>query len=186
MARTEVELKLRADHDVLRPRLRRLGFARSAYERHVDRYLDVPHRDLAVTDEALRIRTVTDLETDQTHAILAYKGPREEASRALKSRVEHRCRVKDATTLLTIARAMDCDLVGPVTKRRERFDDGTSTVTLDEVEGIGRFVEIERVVAATDRTAAAHTIETLMTDLGLEGAPREERTYLDLVLNDSQ
>lgn len=54
----EVEVKVRADHEVVREALERLDAERRDTVVQRDVYYDAPHRDFAETDEALRIRRV--------------------------------------------------------------------------------------------------------------------------------
>lgn len=181
MAPYEVELKVRVDHATVRPRLDAEGFQPVGRCIQVDRYLQAPHRDLAVTDEAVRLRTVEDLQSGATSAFLTYKGPRAETDAHAKSRTERTCEVTDADRCLGMLRALDFSVAGQVEKHRERFERGEVTVTLDEVRGAGSFVEIERLVDSIDRQAAEAALDSVVADLSLDDVPHEDRTYLDLV-----
>lgn len=57
----EVEIKVPADVDAVRDRLRTAGAERVDARRQRDVYYDAPHRDFAETDEALRVRRETPL-----------------------------------------------------------------------------------------------------------------------------
>ncbi|MGM0685281.1 MAG: class IV adenylate cyclase, partial [Halobacteriota archaeon] len=57
----EVEIKVPADVDAVRERLREAGAERVGARRQRDDYYDAPHRDFAETDEALRVRRETPL-----------------------------------------------------------------------------------------------------------------------------
>lgn len=57
----EVEIKVPADVDAVRGRLRTAGAERVDARRQRDVYYDAPHRDFAETDEALRVRRETPL-----------------------------------------------------------------------------------------------------------------------------
>lgn len=181
----EVEVKLRADHDVVRPRLGSLGFERTARETQVDRYFDVPHRDFVATDEALRVRTVEDRVSGRSATTLTYKGPRVETSAPAKARTEHSCEVGDGSALIEILGSLGCEHAGTVEKRRERFERDRVVVALDDVTDLGTFVEIERVAAVDDRRSAEAAVESVRADLGLEDAETVERTYLEMVLGNA-
>jgi len=85
----EVEIKVSADTDAVRKRLRAAGAERVDARRQRDAYYDAPHRDFAETDEALRVRRETPLPDGigaETEAVstadptaettkLTYKGP---------------------------------------------------------------------------------------------------------------
>ncbi|MDQ1251406.1 MAG: adenylate cyclase, class 2, partial [Euryarchaeota archaeon] len=56
----EVEVKVRADHEQIRPILKKIGAVKIKTEIQSDTYFAAPHRDFAKTDEALRIRSLDD------------------------------------------------------------------------------------------------------------------------------
>lgn len=181
----EVEVKLSTELDPVRPRLRAAGFERVAEVRQVDRYFDAPHRDLAVTDEAVRVRTVEPLDSDSPSSHLSYKGPRVGSDGPGKSRLERAVGVADASTMVDVLVALDFTPVGTVRKRRERFERGSTVVALDDVEGAGTFVEIERVVSPERVDATETDLRSVIPELALTEAPAEERTYLELVLDNA-
>jgi adenylate cyclase class 2 len=72
--------------------------------------------------------------------------------------------------------------VAAIRKRREYYRGGGFLVSLDAVEGLGEFVEIEKVVEDASQVAAAvEEIKRLASALGLVEEVRE--TYLELFLN---
>ncbi|MFW6448422.1 MAG: class IV adenylate cyclase [Halobacteriota archaeon] len=183
MATREVELKLACDADDLEVRLDRAKFEYVGRYRQIDRYFDPPHRDLAVTDEALRMRTVEDLETGAVEHRLTYKGPRADGEGA-KARLERTAVVDSATAVGEILRALDFDVAGEVRKVRERYERDDTVVALDSVEGLGSFVELERVVRVDEVASAREELASTADALGLGDADPVERTYLALVLGD--
>lgn len=71
---------------------------------------------------------------------------------------------------------------GEVRKRRHLYVIDNLRIHLDEVEGLGRFVEIEAVVdTAHDESACRHRAGQLLHALGLAGARTESRAYIDLL-----
>ena len=52
--------------------------------------------------------------------------------------------------------------------------------SLDEIEGLGRFAELELVVDAAEMDAARACITSLAAEIGLVGSQR--RSYLELLL----
>ena len=71
---------------------------------------------------------------------------------------------------------------GEVRKRRRLFLLDNVRIHLDEVEGLGRFVEIEAVVDPTHDEAACHArARELLGALGLGDAPTEACAYIDLL-----
>lgn len=77
-------------------------------------------------------------------------------------------------------------LLGRVRKRRWLVLIGATRVHLDEVEGLGTFMELEVVLRPDQHDAAGQAqgqaeAEALMQQLGLAGAPRLAGAYLDML-----
>lgn len=177
----EVELKVRADHDRVRNRLETLGGERVASLKQADTYYDAPHRDFAATDEAFRVREESrdgDRETRVT-----YKGPKIEAES--KTREELETTVGDGETARALFESLGFEPVATVRKDREYFTVSGLTVTLDTVEGVGEFVEVETDVERDDEveTAREAAVE-LLAELGLDPDEQLRVSYLELLLAD--
>ena len=173
----EVELKLRADHAALEPRLAERGDRIGTVEQ-VDTYYDAPDRDFAETDEALRLRRETAEEGETVR--LTYKGPLvEEAS---KTRREHETAVGDAGAAAAILESLGFSPAATVEKERTRYAVGAYTVTLDRVAGLGEFLEIER--EAEDVAPAREGAYDLCRDLGLDPDDQIRASYLSMLLAD--
>ena len=65
-------------------------------------------------------------------------------------------------------------------KTRQRFRLGLLEVTLDHVDGLGWFAEVE--ASGADARAAEGAVHAALRELGLAGRPRVERSYLELAL----
>jgi adenylate cyclase class 2 len=59
----EVEVKVSADHEAVHERIEALDVTFQGTIRQEDTYYDAPHRDFAATDEALRVRRESPVET---------------------------------------------------------------------------------------------------------------------------
>ncbi len=191
----EVEIKVPADHDAVRARLEAVDARPGETRRQRDVYYDAPHREFAETDEALRIRSETvyketDGETEQRveqsasgaeSTRITYKGPLlDEGS---KTRAEHEAGVDDADEAAGILDGLGFEPAATVEKRREYWSFDGFTVSLDTVDGLGEFVEIEREVETEDaidttRDAAVDALERL----GLDAADQVRTSYLGLLL----
>jgi adenylate cyclase class IV len=80
------------------------------------------------------------------------------------------------------ALARACGVLGRVRKRRWLLRAGPTRIHLDQVEGLGDFMELEVVLAAGQADAEGVAIaERLMRELGLTEAPRIAGAYLDLL-----
>ena len=180
----EIEGKFRvADVERLRSRLRKADALALGVESHCDTYLRHPARDFRVTDEALRLRNLNG------KLWITYKGPRLEG--ALKMRPELEVPLAEETfePWLRIWKSLGFEVVGTVTKTRESFRvaalHSAVNVTIDRVEGIGTFAEVERVVDNEQQIVAArHDIEAIATRLGLDTV--EKQSYLSMFLEQNR
>lgn len=179
----EVELKIAADHESVRPRLDTLGAQPRNQVQQVDRYFDAPHRDFADTDEALRVRTEESEQKETTE--LTYKGPLVEDES--KTREELTTRLVDQGTTAEILESLGFEHSATVRKHRERFDYEDYTITLDVVEGLGKFLEIETDVETESevRLARERAVEILQM-LGLDADEQIRVSYLELTLADTE
>ena len=175
----EVELKLRADHESLRERLREVGADRVEHRRQVDTYYDAPHRSFADTDEALRIRREEPADGEGVTK-LTYKGPLIEA--ASKTREEHETAVNDDEALQGILAGLGFEPAAVVEKDRTYFSYDGYTVVLDAVDGLGEFVEIDREVPEAEVEAAREEAIGLLERLGLDPDEQIRTSYLGLLL----
>lgn len=132
----EIEVKYKvSDLSSIKKRLREMGAVFVRKVRQVDIYFRHPCKDLAVSDEALRIR----LEEDKS--VLTYKGPRVPSK--VKVREELSVNVSDAHKLISILSRMGFAEEVKIVKDREEYALGEIKLCLDTVEDLGNFVEIE-------------------------------------------
>ena len=103
------------------------------YEQDV--YFAHPCRDFAQTDEALRIRR------DAEEVTVTYKGPKVDSE--TKSREEIKLKVDDFEAAREILEKLGFKAVAEVKKLRRIYGLGEAIICLDEVEGLGKYVEIE-------------------------------------------
>jgi len=144
-----------------------------------DIYFNHPSRDFRETDEALRVRW------DGSQATLTYKG--QLLDRVSKSREELELDLSGETGLETARRILGLlGFVesGDVEKRRTKFpilDRGMPVlVTIDDVTGLGLFVELE---AAAEREAYEPVRDRLIELAGALGLTQgERRSYLQLLV----
>ncbi|GAA0220056.1 class IV adenylate cyclase [Halobaculum roseum] len=181
----EVEVKVRADHDAVRDRLVDLDATGTRRVRQVDTYYDAPHRDFAETDEALRIRreTVADGANDGgggAETKVTYKGPLVEAES--KTREEFETAVADGDAAEGILGGLGFSPAATVEKDREFFEFDGYTVTLDDVAGVGEFVEVEREAAESEIEPAREGAYAVLRDLGLDPDDQIRTSYLGLLL----
>jgi adenylate cyclase class 2 len=177
----EVEMKFPgADFAFLQRRLADWGACETAAVQEADHYFNAPDRDFARTDEALRLRRVGPAN------FVTYKGPKRDAQTKTRTEVEVPLAEGDraAEDFLHILTHLGYRPVAVVRKRRRSYrlerDGFPLEVCLDEVEGLGRFVELE-IQAPEERFEAARAVLLRSaTDLGLTTS--ERRSYLELML----
>jgi len=177
----EVEQKFRvADPAALRKRLESLGIRFAAPFRQVDAYFNHPARDFAVSDEALRIRSIGDKN------FVTYKGPK--LDKAVKTRKELEQPLvggrEAAERFEELLLALSFRPSARVVKHRSAAEfehAGTHfEIVWDEVEEVGTFVEIELVVEQSEIETAKRKILALQQELGLDEV--ERRSYLEMLL----
>ncbi|MFA5943909.1 MAG: class IV adenylate cyclase [Candidatus Thermoplasmatota archaeon] len=167
----EVEAKVALDGpDALRATLHRLGAAGLPALVEEDTFFAHPGRDLVASDEALRLRGAAG------GFELTYKGPRQAG--AYKAREELTVRMADDPTALLLA--LGFRVGARLRKTRERHHLATLEVTLDHVEGLGWFAEVEAM--ASDARAGEAAVQAAMRELGLDGRPRVLESYVELAL----
>lgn len=174
----EVEAKVALDAPgPLRERLRRLGATATPPAVEGDAFFAHPGRDLAARDEALRLRgPIRGQDGREEGFELTYKGPRRAG--AAKAREERTVRLADDPTALLAALGFRVSV--RLRKTRERHRLGAVEVTLDHVEGLGWFAEVESVAA--DARAGEAAVEAALRELGLDGRPRVRESYVELAL----
>ncbi|MDX1963209.1 MAG: class IV adenylate cyclase [Pirellulales bacterium] len=177
----EVEQKFPIqDPLALRNRLSRLGAEWGHSLEQVDRYFNHPARDFAVTDEALRLRSV------DTENWVTYKGPKLDATTKTRREIELPLApgVHLPDRYHELLEALGFCPVLEVRKRRTPgellFQDKKITLAWDEVVGLGNFLEIE--LMATDGELS--TAKAILGELAqtLELVHSERRSYLELLL----
>jgi adenylate cyclase class 2 len=176
----EVELKVRADHDEVRERLDEADATLVGTVEQADVYYDAPDRTFAQTDEALRVRT--ERADEETETRLTYKGPLVE--QASKTREEAKTTVGDSDALSDILSGLGYEPAAEVHKERTRFRIREYTVTLDRVDGLGEFVEVETEVE-TDIETAREGARDVMETIGLDPDEQIRTSYLGLLLEEN-
>ena len=177
----EVEVKYRlADPATLEARLRDWGATLVADHAEVDHYLNAPDRDFAKTDEALRLRRVGQMNR------LTYKGPRKDTTTKTRVELEVPCPSGDeaAEAFLKLLSHLGYRPTAVVRKHRRIHelvrDNFTVHACVDDVESVGKFVELEIVATEAEFEAARAIVFRIAEELRL--GPPEPRSYLEQLL----
>ncbi len=164
----EMEAKLRIPDNVnLEEFLLKRGGTLLGREEQVDLYLDFEDLRLKESNRALRIRF-----TAAGHR-LTYKGPLIDAP--VKAREEIEVEVSDGNALRIILERLGFRVLIRVRKVRSRVLLNGLTYEIDDVEGLGRFVEVEVRTAEELNTA-----REVLTQAGLEWSPIR-KSYAELL-----
>jgi len=176
----EVEQKFRvADSAAIARRLRELGAQEAGAIEQLDHYFNHPSRDFAHTDEALRLRQV-----GQSNFI-TYKGPKLDAT--TKTRRELELPLSPGSDALAqyaeLLTALGFRPVAQVHKTRRRYhlawQGREIEIALDNVSGLGDFIELELSADEDGLELAKPAIASLAATLGLTQS--ERRSYLELL-----
>ncbi|HWR25908.1 MAG TPA: class IV adenylate cyclase [Methanosarcina sp.] len=170
----EVEVKVRADHSKVRSILEKLGAKKIGVEHQSDIYFAAPHRDFAKTDEALRIRSF------DGKSVLTYKGPKLDGVSKTREELETPA---DEVSTTRILNALGFSKAEIVRKTREVFKAEEITICLDEVEGLGEFLELEITVENERELEASRAkLFELLKQFGFGKKDSIRTSYLEMVL----
>jgi len=175
----EVELKLGADHEVVRERLRALDADPLGTVEQADTYYEHPVREFAETDEAFRVRRET--ADGETEARVTYKGPLVEA--ASKTREEFETAVGDGDAIRGVLDGVGFAPAATVRKDRECYDLDGYTVTLDRVADVGTYVEVEREATESEVETVREGAVEVLRRLDLDPDEQVRTSYLGLLLD---
>ncbi len=171
----EIELKFRiSDANQLQQKLLGAGFTKIDTKIQKDTYFNSPMRDFAKTDEALRIRIIDDF------AELTYKGRK--FSSNSKSRVELNTQVSSPNELKEILLALDFREVLTVEKIRTSYKNGKITATIDEIKGLGFFMEIETISSEETFEENEQLLLELCQSMGFDPKEQIRTSYLEMLL----
>jgi adenylate cyclase class 2 len=179
MLEIEVKYPVR-DWDEMARQLHAWGATFEAPREDVDQYFNAPDRDFARTDEALRLRRIG-------HGnFVTYKGPKTDAQTKTRTEIEVPLALGEpvAEAFGRLLVSLGYRPVAMVRKRRvvchlgrEVFD---MEVCLDDVDGLGRFVELEIMAPSEALEEARAVLLKTAAELGLKTS--ERRSYLELLL----
>lgn len=176
----EVKIPVRSLEDTVK-RLKQCGFCLAGACREEDVYYNSAYYDLREQDKALRIRRVTDLDTGKTRAEFNCKGPKLDQVSVSRTELEMRLetpeimeRILEELTFLPVPCA--------VRKTRFTYTKGRITAAVDQVEGLGNYLELEIIGQGEgQRPACLKEIEAIMKELGYEQKDTIRNSYLSML-----
>jgi adenylate cyclase class 2 len=145
-----------------------------------DHYYNAPDRDFGQTDEALRLRRIGPVN------LITYKGRRQPGPTKTRTEIEVPLQEGNAaaTDFLRILEHLGYRATAVVRKQRRAYEfqrgEFAMQACLDDVERLGKFVEVEIVAPPDKRDAAQAMLLGVVSALGL--TTPESRSYLQMIL----
>ena len=174
MIEVEVKAKITSFNEIEK-RLEALGAVKSRKEFQEDIYFASPIVDFAKTDEALRIRT-----TDND-IFITYKGPK--LNSEAKTRKEVEMSIESASKAKDIFEEIGFKEVRTVRKNRQYYTYENFEISLDDVEGLPPYMEIEIALDNSQEYDEAQSeIFRLFEKLGITDG-FERTSYMELLEN---
>ena len=170
----EVEVKVR-DWGNVEKQINALGGVLLGVEEHFDVYFNHSSRDFRNTDEALRLRKMS------SRVELTYKGPR--VGSISKTREEITLRVSDFDMCREMLKKLSFREVVEVFKVRRTYRLNGFKINLDNVMGLGRYVEVEvEAPSISDVPNVEGRVKELLEKLGFHKEQFIRKSYLELIL----
>ena len=174
MIEVEVKAKITSFNEIEK-RLEGIGAVKSRKEFQEDIYFASPIVDFAKTDEALRIRT-----TDND-IFITYKGPK--LNSEAKTRKEVEMSIESASKAKDIFEEIGFRPVRTVRKSRQYYTYENFEISLDDVEGLPPYMEIEIALDnGQEYDEAQSEIFRLFEKLGITDG-FERTSYMELLEN---
>ena len=172
----EVEVKAKIDDfKEMEEKLENIGAVKSKTEFQEDIYFASPIVDFAQTDEALRIRTTNN------NTFITYKGPK--LNDKAKTRKEVEMTIENSEKAKDIFKEIGFREVRTVRKNRQYYTYENFEISLDDVEGLSPYMEIEIALDdSEDYSQAQDEIFKLFEKLGITDG-FERTSYLELLEN---
>lgn len=147
----------------------------------IDTYFQSPTKDFQQTDEALRIRQIHTKEKTQKVEI-TYKGPK--LGNDMKVREELTISAEKYSDALKIFERLGFRSVAEIKKKRVNWKKNSITISLDEVIGLGTFIEAEMIVinGPNDIMSSKKEISDFLKEVFPKWSGKDERlSYLELL-----
>lgn len=174
----EIELKARVRNKAgLLQKIKQQGIKLGPAKTHHDVVFCKPgQKDYEPGSIWHRIRT-----ENNTKVIWTIKG---DTGRKLDS-IEHEVEVSDGVELENMLRLMGLELYSDLTKTRQKAKVGEVEICLDDVEGLGAYIEVEKLFTDhdTDYEKAAEELWELLEKLGITRDDQETLGYDVLLKN---
>lgn len=178
----EVEVKLPLYRRSLTEKaLTEAGFRAGDLIRESDIYFNSNFHDFIQTDEALRVRTCENLSMRSCRTFLTYKGRK--IDKISMTRQELETEVADGETAVSILNALGYQSMYQVNKLRQLYHRDDMTACVDQVEGLGSFLELEMIVEdESRREKALARIRQVLKSIGSDMSETTRVSYLGMLM----
>jgi adenylate cyclase class 2 len=170
----EVEIKIKIDNkDEIAEKLENLGFVFVRKKFQEDIYFNGIDRDFKETDEALRIRD------EDGNFFVTYKGPK--IDKISKTREEIEVKIEDKEKMRQIFKKLGFKEVPPIRKVREIYKKGDIEASIDDVEGLGLFLELEKSTSnINEKDKILDELMDILKALNISKSNIIRKSYLEL------
>jgi adenylate cyclase class 2 len=150
-----------------------------------DLYFQNPIKDFSQTDEALRIREIQ-IKNGKQLVEITYKGPK--IGSELKIREELTIKTGDIREAIQLFKKLGFKTVLEVAKTRVNWHYKAFIISLDDIKGLGKFIEIE--TQTHDSNSNLAELKEKLTDFTRQLFPQWDgenmrQSYLELLLSKS-
>lgn len=178
----EVEVKLPIpDPEGVKNRILEAGFKEQRFIEERDTYFDNARGDIRANGEALRVRETKDCRTGKKQAQINYKGKKLDTQTMTRRELE--TGVEDGAVCREILQAIGYSPAEPeVIKVRTMLQKDSVTACLDNVRGLGDFLELEILVEREEKKdAALGQIKDILNSLGYQVSDSVQTSYLSML-----
>lgn len=196
----EVEVKLKIDSaEIIEKKLLAQGFSFQEAYFQEDKYFDSKDGEIRKGGQALRLRVIRAVDSldkenpeqpsqedrkqvQKETVCITYKG--EKLDSVSMTRQELETWVADKEVMEKILGALGFHAVPPSVKKTRReflLSHCNMHACLDDVEGLGAFLELEVMAEEKDRTTAMEKIERMLQVLGYELSDTGTNSYLSML-----
>lgn len=177
----EVEIKLPIkERSSIESKLQKLEFLMGDLVEESDTYFNSKERDIRERGEAFRIRRIENKTTGAVSSVITFKGQKTDAVSMTRKELE--TGVEDPDICEEIFLSVGLEPVHPVVKLRKYYHRDRMTACLDQVEGLGDFLELEILVTDEDeKEEALREIEETLGELGYCMADTTRTSYLTML-----
>lgn len=175
MIEVEIKAKILHPNEIIKRLKTQATFLKETIQEDI--YFNAPDRDFRITDEALRIRISSE------GSELTYKGSKI-GNFIDKTREETSVHINDFRKTQIILEKLGFQEVDKVSKKRILFQFNDLKISIDFVENLGEFIEIESLVNTQKEIEKKRKeIINFLNELEIPLEDCERRSYLELLLN---